>query len=137
VLGPACWLWDYLRRSKASGYFLPLSGGADSASVAVIIRVMCELAISSAIAGDTTVQAEVARLAPLLAADIAAAAATGGSGSGAEVTSVSLALVQDQDHNHTGIPALDKSRGWAPATGECAECAVCTVWAAYIMVYNM
>lgn len=24
--GPACWLWDYLRRSGASGYFLPLSG---------------------------------------------------------------------------------------------------------------
>lgn len=25
-LGPACWLWDYLRRTGASGYFLPLSG---------------------------------------------------------------------------------------------------------------
>ena len=25
-LGPACWLWDYLRRSGAAGYFLPLSG---------------------------------------------------------------------------------------------------------------
>jgi len=24
--GPACWLWDYLRRSGAGGYFLPLSG---------------------------------------------------------------------------------------------------------------
>ena len=27
ALGPACWLWDYLRRSGASGFFLPLSGG--------------------------------------------------------------------------------------------------------------
>jgi len=27
ALGPAVWLWDYLRRSGASGYFLPLSGG--------------------------------------------------------------------------------------------------------------
>ena len=27
ALGPAIWLWDYLRRSGASGYFLPLSGG--------------------------------------------------------------------------------------------------------------
>ena len=27
ALGPACWLWDYIRRSGASGYFLPLSGG--------------------------------------------------------------------------------------------------------------
>jgi NAD+ synthase (glutamine-hydrolysing) len=26
-LGPACWLWDYLRRSGQSGFFLPLSGG--------------------------------------------------------------------------------------------------------------
>jgi hypothetical protein len=25
-LGPACWLWDYLRRSGAAGFFLPLSG---------------------------------------------------------------------------------------------------------------
>jgi NAD+ synthase (glutamine-hydrolysing) len=27
AMGPACWLWDYLRRSGASGYLLPLSGG--------------------------------------------------------------------------------------------------------------
>ena len=26
LLGPACWLWDYLRRTGAAGYFLPLSG---------------------------------------------------------------------------------------------------------------
>ena len=26
-LGPACWMWDYLRRSGMSGFFLPLSGG--------------------------------------------------------------------------------------------------------------
>ncbi len=33
----SCWLWDYLRRSKASGFFLPLSGGADSAATATIV----------------------------------------------------------------------------------------------------
>ena len=27
ALGPACWLWDYLRRSGAAGFFLPVSGG--------------------------------------------------------------------------------------------------------------
>lgn len=27
ALGPSCWLWDYIRRSGASGFFLPLSGG--------------------------------------------------------------------------------------------------------------
>ena len=44
-LGPACWLWDYLRRSGAAGFLLPLSGGADSASVAAIVGSMCQLAL--------------------------------------------------------------------------------------------
>ena len=43
LYGPASWLWDYLRRSGAGGFLLPLSGGADSASVATIVRIMCEL----------------------------------------------------------------------------------------------
>ena len=38
----SCWLWDYLRRSGAAGFMLPLSGGADSASVALIVYVMSE-----------------------------------------------------------------------------------------------
>ncbi len=41
--GPACWLWDYLRRSGMSGFFLPLSGGADSGATAAIVGVMCQL----------------------------------------------------------------------------------------------
>ena len=36
ALGPACWLWDYLRRSGSAGYFLPLSGGIDSCRYAII-----------------------------------------------------------------------------------------------------
>ena len=43
ALGPACWLWDYLRRSGASGFFLPLSGGADSAATCALVAIMCEL----------------------------------------------------------------------------------------------
>jgi NAD+ synthase (glutamine-hydrolysing) len=43
ALGPACWLWDYLRRSGASGYLLPLSGGADSSSTAAIVGSMCQV----------------------------------------------------------------------------------------------
>ncbi|MEX2502016.1 MAG: NAD(+) synthase, partial [Trueperaceae bacterium] len=39
--GPALWLWDYLRRSGAGGFFLPLSGGSDSASVAMIVAALC------------------------------------------------------------------------------------------------
>ncbi|KAK3533658.1 hypothetical protein QTP70_024032 [Hemibagrus guttatus] len=42
-LGPACWLWDYLRRSGQAGFLLPLSGGVDSASSACIIYSMCVL----------------------------------------------------------------------------------------------
>lgn len=40
ALGPACWLWDYLRRSGARGFLLPLSGGADSSAVATIVYSM-------------------------------------------------------------------------------------------------
>ena len=41
--GPALWMWDYLRRSGARGFFLPLSGGADSASVAALVASMARL----------------------------------------------------------------------------------------------
>jgi len=41
ALGPSCWLWDYLRRSGATGFFLPLSGGADSASTCALVGIMC------------------------------------------------------------------------------------------------
>lgn len=60
-LGPACWLWDYLRRSGASGFFLPLSGGADSASVATIVGVMCHL-VTTAAKDDPEVAKECRRV---------------------------------------------------------------------------
>ncbi|PVU97027.1 hypothetical protein BB561_000841 [Smittium simulii] len=41
--GPACWLWDYLRRSNQGGFFLALSGGVDSCSVAMITFSMCDI----------------------------------------------------------------------------------------------
>lgn len=43
ALGPACWLWDYLRRSRTQGYFIPLSGGIDSCATATIVHSMCRL----------------------------------------------------------------------------------------------
>jgi NAD+ synthase (glutamine-hydrolysing) len=46
-LGPACWLWDYLRRSKQGGFFLPLSGGIDSSSTACIVYSMCCLVFNA------------------------------------------------------------------------------------------
>lgn len=48
-LGPACWLWDYLRRSGAAGFFLPLSGGADSSSVAAIVGAMCRMVFDAVV----------------------------------------------------------------------------------------
>eukprot|EP00898_Chlorokybus_atmophyticus_P003430 jgi/Chlat1/4088/Chrsp26S04007 len=56
--GPACWLWDYLRRSKAIGYLLPLSGGADSSSTAAIVGAMCQLVVKAVAAGNEQVLAD-------------------------------------------------------------------------------
>eukprot|EP00980_Cylindrotheca_fusiformis_P009067 scaffold1956_cov109-Cylindrotheca_fusiformis.AAC.2 len=55
-LGPACWLWDYLRRSGAAGYLLPLSGGADSSSVCAIVSAMCHLVVEAAPTDDQVAQ---------------------------------------------------------------------------------
>lgn len=63
--GPACWLWDYLRRSGASGYLLPLSGGADSAATAAIVGSMCQLATAAACSGDERAAADIRRIAQL------------------------------------------------------------------------
>lgn len=62
ALGPACWLWDQLRSSGARGFFLPLSGGADSAATAAIAGVMCELLCDAIAGGDEEVAAEVRRV---------------------------------------------------------------------------
>jgi len=40
---PSAFLWDTLRKSRARGFLLPLSGGLDSCSVAVIVYNMCYL----------------------------------------------------------------------------------------------
>lgn len=66
ALGPACWLWDYLRRSRASGYLVPLSGGIDSCATATIVYSMCRLVVSEAQKGNKAVLADAQRLAPTL-----------------------------------------------------------------------
>ena len=43
IYGPALWLWDYLRKSGLNGFFLPLSGGSDSSSTAIIVFSMCKI----------------------------------------------------------------------------------------------
>ncbi|KAF5331469.1 hypothetical protein D9758_015504 [Tetrapyrgos nigripes] len=62
ALGPACWLWDYLRRSRAQGYFIPLSGGIDSCATAVIVYSMCRLVAEAARRADKQVIADARRI---------------------------------------------------------------------------
>ncbi|KAM6158912.1 glutamine-dependent NAD(+) synthetase [Rhynchocyon petersi] len=61
-LGPACWLWDFLRRSKQAGFFLPLSGGVDSAATACIVFSMCHQVCEAIRNGNDQVLADVRTL---------------------------------------------------------------------------
>ncbi|EMC91495.1 hypothetical protein BAUCODRAFT_330188 [Baudoinia panamericana UAMH 10762] len=62
ALGPACWMWDYLRRSRAKGYLVPLSGGIDSCATATITYSMCRLVVAEIAAGNAEVIADAQRL---------------------------------------------------------------------------
>ena len=42
---PSLYLWDYLRKTGARGFLIPLSGGADSASSALTVFNMCKLLV--------------------------------------------------------------------------------------------
>ena len=54
-LGGACWLWDYLRRSHAAGFFIPLSGGIDSCATSMIVFSMCRMVHDAMRAGNAQV----------------------------------------------------------------------------------
>nr|XP_012613089.1 glutamine-dependent NAD(+) synthetase isoform X5 [Microcebus murinus] len=58
-LGPACWLWDFLRRSQQAGFFLPLSGGVDSAATACLVYSMCHQVCQAVKSGNQEVLADV------------------------------------------------------------------------------
>ncbi|KDE06383.1 hypothetical protein MVLG_03290 [Microbotryum lychnidis-dioicae p1A1 Lamole] len=62
ALGPACWLWDYLRRSRTQGYFVPLSGGIDSCATATIVYSMCLLVIKESALGNELVIQDARRI---------------------------------------------------------------------------
>ncbi|KAA8498143.1 Glutamine-dependent NAD(+) synthetase [Porphyridium purpureum] len=62
ALGPACWLWDYLRRSNMRGFLLPLSGGADSAATATLVASMCSLVFAAIEKGHLGVLHDLRRL---------------------------------------------------------------------------
>jgi NH3-dependent NAD+ synthetase len=56
------WLWDYLRRSKVSGFFLPLSGGIDSCATALIVYSMALLVVEGAMRGEEQVIKDARRV---------------------------------------------------------------------------
>ncbi|UZJ54145.1 hypothetical protein CBS101457_003465 [Exobasidium rhododendri] len=62
ALGPACWLWDYLRRSRTQGYFIPLSGGIDSCATSVIVFSMCRLVVKACRERNEQVLSDVRRI---------------------------------------------------------------------------
>ncbi|KAH9817214.1 hypothetical protein DFH28DRAFT_1081433 [Melampsora americana] len=62
ALGPACWLWDYLRRSGMKGFFVPLSGGIDSCATSMIVYSMCLLVTKEARLGNQQVIEDARRI---------------------------------------------------------------------------
>jgi NH3-dependent NAD+ synthetase len=60
--GPACWLWDYLRRSRAAGFVVPLSSGIDSGCRATIVFSMCRLVLKALEDGNAQVAADMQRI---------------------------------------------------------------------------
>ncbi|EME80166.1 uncharacterized protein MYCFIDRAFT_56644 [Pseudocercospora fijiensis CIRAD86] len=62
ALGPACWIWDYLRRSNQAGYLIPLSGGIDSCATATIVFSMCRMVVAEIKNGNQEVIKDATRL---------------------------------------------------------------------------
>lgn len=55
----AAFLWQYLTRANAAGYFLALSGGLDSATVALFIYGMAQVVLQSINDGDENALADL------------------------------------------------------------------------------
>jgi NAD+ synthase (glutamine-hydrolysing) len=61
-MAQATYLWQYLTRTNSAGYFLALSGGLDSATVAVFVYGMARLVLQSMRAGEEETAKELARV---------------------------------------------------------------------------
>ncbi|KAF2672462.1 NAD+ synthase [Microthyrium microscopicum] len=61
-LAESVFLWQYLCRSSAGGFFLALSGGLDSCTVACFIFGMAKFVLQSIQAGETTTLNELRRI---------------------------------------------------------------------------
>jgi len=58
----AAYLWQYLTRASAAGYFLALSGGLDSATVALFVFGMAKVVLESINSGDDNTLADLRRI---------------------------------------------------------------------------
>lgn len=58
----AAYLWQYLTRANAAGYFLALSGGLDSATVALFIFGMAKVVLQNINSGDSNTLADLRRI---------------------------------------------------------------------------
>lgn len=61
-LATSVFLWQYLVRSFSPGYFLALSGGLDSSTVALFVFGMCKLVLNSIQAGEETTLRDLRRI---------------------------------------------------------------------------
>jgi len=62
TLSAACFMWDYLRRSGAAGYLIPLSGGLDSCSTATLVFSMCREVMKALSQDNAQVKSDVQRI---------------------------------------------------------------------------
>ncbi|KAH4175690.1 glutamine-dependent NAD(+) synthetase [Parastagonospora nodorum] len=69
MLSASCWLWDYLRRSGAAGFLIPLSGGLDSCSTATLVFSMSVQICKALEQGNEQVKADVQRIAGVYEAE--------------------------------------------------------------------
>lgn len=58
----AAYLWQYLTRASAAGFFLALSGGLDSATVALFVFGMAKVVLESINAGEENTLADLRRI---------------------------------------------------------------------------
>ncbi|OCT48717.1 putative glutamine-dependent NAD(+) synthetase [Cladophialophora carrionii] len=61
-MAEAVFLWQYLTRANAGGYFLALSGGLDSATVALFVFAMANVVLQSINAGEDNTLADLRRI---------------------------------------------------------------------------
>eukprot|EP00834_Sanchytrium_tribonematis_P000165 NODE_4_length_77007_cov_1.156642.p5 type:complete len:712 gc:universal NODE_4_length_77007_cov_1.156642:55802-57937(+) len=69
MYGPACYLWDYLRKSGLKGVFVPLSGGIDSCTIVLLVFSMCKIVCNAVSEGNKAVISDLLNMVEALPED--------------------------------------------------------------------